>query len=147
MDTNDKIKIALAIFVAGLVLFIIYRIMGKIGLVKSAESEKKDESIYNLRTMKEFNPNYYKNRSFAALGKGVSDSYAKDIKKSLGLITDNEELIYSTFAQLKNKTNISEIAESFKSMYKKDLRSFLLSYLSKNEMQKLNDIINKLPNF
>ena len=147
METNDKIKIGLAIFVVIIVTIIIWRVLGKIGLVKSKEQKQKDSAVETLFTMTYFDPAYNKGKSFAPLGKSAADKYAKDLNRALGIFGDDEEAIYSTFGKLKNKTNISEVAESFQNIYKKDMRATVLGNLSEKEMKKLFDIISKLPNF
>lgn len=145
MDTNDKIKIAAFLIISILVIIIVWRILGKVGLVKSKEAKQKEAAIESFNTLPQFDPNYFKGKSFASIGQ-IADQYAKDINSASGIFNDNEDLVFSTFGKLKNKMNISELANSFQRLYKKDLRSFL-GFLSDAEKTKLFLIIQRLPNF
>jgi len=57
----------------------------------------------------------------------------------------DEEAVFSTFARLDSKDNISEIALVYRNRYKRDLLTDLLNDLTKKEKAQLMQIINKLP--
>jgi len=131
------------------VLFIIYLVAKKFGLVKSSESIKADkEKAKNLDTLKQakyFNPLYYQNIANKPLGELEAKEIAKDIYDAWGVFNDDEPAIYSAFGKLSNKTNISQLAEVYYNQYKKDLRSDLLNGLSDSEQNTLMGVINTLP--
>ena len=141
----DKNKLLLYVVGAIVVLLIVDQILKAFNLKKDKNDKKEEEAQSELRTNDFFNPMFYKGKAFSALGKSVSNQYAKDIKSSLGLFNDNEELIYTTFGKLKCKYNISEIAESFYELYGKEMLPAILAKLNSKEMAILNAIINKLP--
>lgn len=147
METNDKIKIALTVAVIAIVVFLVYKLAGKIGLVKTREQKEKDKAVESLTLSEYFNPSYYKNKSAKPLGNSIADSFAKDIRKALKGFGTNEDLIYSTFAKLKNKVNISELADTYNIKYKADLKADIMNDLNDKEKAKLMFIINSLPNF
>jgi hypothetical protein len=146
METNDKIKIAAFLVIAVLVIIIVWRILGKVGLVKSKEAKQKESAVEDFNTLRQFEQGYSKGKTFAPLGKVVSDIYAKELYNAHGVLNDNEDQVYSTFGKLKNKMNISEVSDSFYNLYKKDLRAYL-GFLDPAEKTKLMGIINRLPNF
>ena len=141
----DKNKLLLYVVGAIVVLLIVDQILKALNLKKDKTDKKEEEAQSELRTNDFFNPMFYRGKAFSALGKSVSNQYAKDIKNSLGIFNDNEELIYTTFGKLKCKYNISEIAESFYELYGKEMLPAILAKLNSKEMTILNTIINKLP--
>lgn len=144
MDTNDKIKIGAALVVIILVIIIVWRILGKVGLIESKEAKQKKAAVEDLRSSPYFDPDSTK--AFKPLGQNTADAIAKQIYAAKGVFNDDEESVYAAFAKLKNKGQISEVAKSFQRLYKKDLQAYLLAFINESEMQKLQLIINKLPN-
>jgi hypothetical protein len=145
MDTNDKIKIGAALVVIILVIIIVWRILGKIGLIESKEAKRKKAAVEDLRSSPYFDPEYAKGRSFKQLGLPVAETIAKQVYRAKGVFNDDEESVYAAFAKLKNKAQISEVAQAFQSLYKKDMQAYILGFLAEKEMEKLQLIINKLP--
>lgn len=147
METNDKIKIALTIVVIFIVLFLVFKIAGKIGLIETKKDKEKKRAVETLTLLEYFNPAYFKNKSFKPLGSVISDALAVDIRKSIKGFGTNEDLLFSTFSKLKNKINISEVAEAYYKKYQSDLKADILKDLNDTEKEKLMFIINSLPNF
>lgn len=140
--------LTLAYIIAILViLFIVYKVIGKLGLVDTKEDKKKDEAAAALRTSNYFDPLYLKgNTSYKALGKTKATFYAGELRSSIKGWGTDEEKIYSVFGKLNSKENISEIALYYEHDFNRSLQSDLLNELNDKEMLILNNIINKLPN-
>ncbi len=147
METNDKIKIALTLVVIFIILFLVFKLAGKVGLIKTKADKEREKAVESLTTSVYFNPSYYKGKSSKPLGVSIADALAKDVRKSLKGFGTNEDLLYSTFAKLKSKTNISELADTYNVKYRSDLKADIMKDLNDKEKSKLMFIINSLPNF
>jgi hypothetical protein len=151
-DLKGGQMLTIAYFIAiVVVLFIVYKFLGKIGLIKTADKKKQDEAetkaAQTLRTSVYFDPMYLKGKTktYNQLGNDAQ-YYAATIMKALGGFGTDEELIYATFGKLKSKENIAEVAAYYLQDYNRILQADLLNDLSDEEMVILNDIISKLPN-
>jgi len=147
METKDKIIIGFSIIAAIFVIIIVWRVLGKVGLVESKESRQKKEAVENFQTSPYFDKDYYKNKSFKSLGAEPAKQYAKEIYNTHGVFNDSEDTLYSIFGNLKNKVNISEVAEQFYKLYGKDMKGYIANFLDDKEQAKLQTVISKLPNF
>lgn len=129
------------------VLFIIYKILGKTGLVETKEDKKEDAAATEIRTLSYFNPLYLKDKltTYQKLG-SIAKSYASQLRTAMKGFGTDEEMIYNTFGKLKTKENIAEVAMYYVAEYNSDLQSDLLNELNDKEMLILMNIINKLPN-
>lgn len=132
-------------------LFIVYRILGKVGLVTTREKKRteaeKTEAVSNLRTDEYFNPLYYKGKSYKSVGQALGEKYAGDLRIAMSGAGTDEELINATFGKLYNKVNVSEVAAYYYLKTKgRDLQADLLNELSDKEIVELMNIINALPN-
>ena len=67
-----------------------------------------------------------------------------EILNSKGLFNDDEERIYAAFNKLRNQAQVSYIAELFQKD-KRDLSTFLKSFLNTEEMAKLYRIVANKP--
>jgi hypothetical protein len=150
-DTNKLISIAIiiGIFVA---LYIIYKILDKVGIIKTGadkreeaaeESAKSELLASDLFKPGEFHPQI---GTYKSIGSTAAYSYADKIHQALRGVGTNEDLLFSVFLKLYNKVNISEIATAYALNYKSDMGLDLADDLSKSEMVRLMEIINKLPN-
>jgi hypothetical protein len=140
-----------------LILFIVYKLLGKIGIVKTSAKRQAEKtagkSIDQLRTDDIFNPDYFKGKTFKQLGNNTAKKYATDIRNSLAGFGTNEETIFSTFGKLDNKIQVSEVVNQYKLLHgfplyimSDNLQSDLLDELTKTEVSTLMNIINNLPN-
>lgn len=143
-----KIMSGLYILAALVVLFVLYKVMTGIGLIKTGKKKReeiaKEENISDLRTAEFFNPNYGDTHVFGKLGLNAANLYAEKLHQAMRGLGTDEEMIYSTFGTLRNKGQISEIASQYFLKYKRDLRTDILNELNKKEVSILMDIINKL---
>ena len=152
MKVPDTGKIISLVYIAGFIiaLFVIYKILSAVGIIKTGkkkrEQKEKAEALTELRTSDYFSPDYYKNKKFKSIGVNAADSYAVKLRKAVRGAGTDEESIYSTFGKLFNKCNISEVAERYYMKYKNDLQTDLLNDLTEKETLNLINIINALPN-
>ena len=147
-DTNKYIPI---FYIVGLlvILLIIYRVLRSIGIIKSKaktrEKEMQTALITDLRGVQQFDVLYLENRKDYKTLSAKAQTYAEDLRKALRGFGTDEEAVFSTFARLDSKDNISEIALVYRNKYERDLLTDLLNDLTKKEKAQLMTIINKLP--
>lgn len=67
-----------------------------------------------------------------------------EILNSKGVFNDDEEMVYNAFNKLRNQAQVSYIAELFQKD-KRDLSTFLKSFLNNEEMAKLYRIVANKP--
>lgn len=150
MNIPDSGKIISTVYIIGaiLALFIVYRILSAVGIIKSGKKKKADQAkeraLSDIRTMEEFNPLWGDTATFARIGDSPADKYAEDLRKAMRGLGTKEENIYSTFAKLKNRGNISEVAKAYQKKFKRDLRSDILKELTDKEVSLLYTVIAQL---
>jgi hypothetical protein len=132
-----------------IVLFLIYKIMTGLGILKTAKNKaediKKENALSDFRTMEEFNPSFKDKGVFTPIGLNAAALYAEDLRKSMRGLGTNEERLYTTFGKLKCQANISEVASQYYLKFKRDLRTDILNDLTDKEIVILSGIINNLP--
>ena len=152
MEAPDTGKIINIAYLAGflLALFVVYKILSAVGLIKSPKKKKQEAeqkaAVNAVRTSEYFNPKLYKEKVFKQLGANTANFYAQQLHKAVRGAGTDEELIFSTFSKFFNKCNISEVAASYFLQYGRDLRADLLSDLNDKEVVQLTELINQLPN-
>lgn len=152
MKVPDTGKILNVVYLAGflIALFVVYKLLSALGIIKSAKRrrtiEEQNAAVDMLRTDEYFDPAYYKGQKFKSIGGNAANLYAQHLRKALGGAGTDEELVYATFGKLFNKCNVSEVAARYYLQYGKDLQADLLGDLSKKEVAELMEIINDLPN-
>jgi len=67
-----------------------------------------------------------------------------EILNSKGVFNDDEEMVFNAFNKLRNQAQVSYIAELFQKD-KRDLTTFLKSFLNTEEMAKLYRIVANKP--
>lgn len=129
-----------------IVLYIVYKVLGKIGLVKTKEKRKQETAVEDLRSVKQFSTKYLADKidNYPQLGK-LGKDYAVRLHDAIKGAGTDEETIFSIFSQLRSKENISEIAVYYKAAYQRDLLTDILNDLTDKEKATLMEIINKLP--
>jgi hypothetical protein len=153
LKSGQMITIAYLIGIV-LVLFIVYKILGAVGLITTAakKREKKNENaaISDIRAEEYFDPMFLKTadkKGYTAMG-SAGEQYAKDIHDSIyGFMkagTDAEK-IFVTFSRLKCKYNVSEVSLNYLVKYNRNMQADLLNNLNNAHIVELNNIIDKLP--
>jgi hypothetical protein len=130
-----------------IILFIVYKLMTKLGLIKSA-AKKKEEKIEaaaskDLRAMKFFDTGYLKGKNYKSIG--TAKETAASIRNALKGLGTDEEKIFSAFSKLPSKDSISEVALNYAVDYKSSMITDLLNELTDEEKVTLVNIINDLP--
>lgn len=147
-DLKGGQMLTLAYFIGILlILYIVYKVLGKVGLVATKEDKKEDEAATALRTLNYFDPLYLKGRtSYVPLGKSTGQFLSGELRSAMSGLGTDEEKIYSVFGKLKSKENIAEVSMYYLNDYNRSLQADLLNELGDKEMLILNNLINKLPN-
>jgi uncharacterized protein YpmB len=133
-----------------IILFIVYKILGATGLIKTAAKKKEEKeeetAVEEIRTNDIFNPEYYFNKKFQSLGNQYITMYSNELRKAIQGLGTDEEAIFVVFGNLKNKCNVSELAAGYKYKFQRDLKTDLLNELSAEDIAQIMKIVNKLPN-
>ena len=69
---------------------------------------------------------------------------ADAIYSAKSIYNDDEGLIYSTLGRLKSKASLSFLSNYFQSVYKISLIAYLQSFMSAEELGKVNNILKQL---
>lgn len=149
MKIPDTNKIMSIVYISGLliVLFIIYKILSSLGIIKTGKAKAQDKAESKaetlLRTSEYFNPLLIKKYpDYIPIN---PTEQAKELRKAFRGLGTDEEKIYTVFGRLKNKLNVSELALTYKAEYGNDLATVILNDMTDKEQLILMDIINKLP--
>jgi len=74
--------------------------------------------------------------------------YAKTIYDAKGLVYDQETNVVGVFRQINNKCDVSRLADVFQQMYKRDLytylKSFMVNFGGTDYLAQVNDIVNEM---
>jgi len=150
VPSSDKV-ISIAMIIGLLVVvFIVYKLLSGIGLIKTPAKKRaikeKAEALNSMRTDEYWNPTYYKTQTYKSMNGPVIMKYSGDLHDALmGLGTD-EEAVYNVFSKLLNKCNVSELAAAYQLKFGRDLKTDLLNDMNDTEVATLMEIVNGLPN-
>lgn len=142
---NKNITFVIYAVVALAIIIFMTAILKKLGIFKTKEKKEAEVNISEMRDADYFNPTYYRTVKFKPLGLNQSQEFAKSIRKALRGAGTDEEMIYSIFNQMFNKTNISEVAEAYYIEYNRDMKTDILNDLSQKEVSVLMNIIKEKP--
>lgn len=154
MKVPDSNKVISFAYIAALIiiLFVVYKIMTGLGLIKTSakkkESAAEEAAATSLREMKYFDPMFLKNKldGYTTLKSATASRYAEELKDAIRTIKGtDEEKIFGVFASLPCRYAISEVSLNYKMNYNRDLKADLLNDLNDGEKLILVTIINKLP--
>ena len=143
MDKFTKMLMVAAVLVAA---FFVFKILQKLEIIDTLEDKRNASKAESFTTDELFNPSTYSTvKSFRRMTVPEIKIFAKKIRKAVYGWGTDEELLFSTFANMYNRLNISQIAEYYQNEYGDDMRAELLKDLSEEDQAKLIDIIYKLP--
>jgi len=147
-ETGTVITVAYLIgFV--IVLFLVYRIMTALGIIKSSAKKKEKAAeaaaSKDLRAMKVLDPLYLRGRGATYKSIGNAKEIAAAIRNALKGLGTDEEKIFAAFAKLPSKESIAEVALNYANNYKRTMITDLLNEMTDEEKVTLVDIINELP--
>lgn len=151
MKLPDSSKIFPLLYLGGalLLVFIIYKLLAGVGLIKTAAKKRQEEAESKaeeqLRSLDYFNPLLLKQYPAYKTIYPLNRTTAEKLKKALRGLGTNEEAVFTAFAQLPNKLSISEVTLAYKVAYNRDLGTDLMNDLTDAEQVTLLKIIDKLP--
>lgn len=64
-----------------------------------------------------------------------------------GFFDDDEQSVYSAFSMIKNQIHMVHLADYFKRLYKIEIVAYLSTFLNDEEMNRVNDIIKRIPKY
>lgn len=128
---------------------------GKSGSSKNTASEDTGEAKTKVEgTTDPWDVNYYKDISAQNGGKVkilTKDSALKlaaRIYDAEGVVNDDEDEVYKVIGTLKNKAQLSFLAEQFQIKYGKDMREYIKGFMSEDEeFPKVSRMVAALPAF
>lgn len=152
-----KIQVFVYILIAVIVLFVMYQLMKRIGLIRSKEQRKRDKLKQESKTEKKFietaietddvfNPNTWKNvfSKERLLTENEAKEQAKEIWKAWGWPFDDEERVYAAFRSLSDPIQVSQVAYWYMDKYNEDLATGLTKRLDKKELVTVHNIIKNI---
>ncbi len=163
MNQKDKdlLKIAALIVAVFLVLALGKRIFAgldkllvSLGLKKSDEEIKLETDVKDQATKDSpFSPAYWVNMQRKSkiylLYKSNLTNLAQQIYSSVGTVFDTPEVATAAFKQCRYKTQVSQLADEFQRVYKKDLLAWLYDKFDtdsqKAELSNILNYVNSLP--
>jgi len=132
------------------------KIFKALGLSKDAAATKaaeEQQANYQAQLSQQyFDSDYIKQRMnkgywVKSLTEAGGNGYAEIIYKAKGipyLTNDDEAAVYGVFKALTSKTQVSRLTELFFNKYKKDLKAYLQSFMSKDEFGNVLAICEKM---
>lgn len=135
-----------------IVLWIVYQLMKKVGLISDQVTRKKDKTIAaNVQSIEQipfWNPSLYQNSNYGyavLMPNDTIKSWAKDIHDSFGWFNDDEEQVYNVFRKLTNQIILSQLSDAYSKLYSSDLLGDLKNYFDDKELSYLYTIISNKP--
>lgn len=128
-------------------LVIIYLVLKRVGLVKDTGQEQRQEE----QLFKDYFSPTYLQRMYQTGGRiqlltqTNVRQIAKDLYDSKGVFNDDEQKLYGTIKRFKFKSQVSQAADVFFTTYKKDLASYLSTFLNDQELQRIYNYLDQLP--
>lgn len=109
--------------------------------------DSKDDKKVDASSRSEWwSASYFKTHNGSALMKQADiHKAAETIYDAKGYVYDDESAAIGVIRNIQYKSQISQLAETFNTMYKKDLYAYLLSFLSQDQMVQLIDIVKNKP--
>lgn len=146
IDPNTLIKAGVTL--AG--LFIVYKILQKVGVLPSAESRKEEQSLQALESANYWNYNDFLKTYPAGtrlLTQGGAAAYVEDLWNATGYFNDDEQKIYGVFRAMKTQSQVAALAKRFNELKSQDLYSYLKNYLNDEELLTVKKIIDQKPKY
>lgn len=128
-------------------LVIVYLVLKRVGLVKDTGQEQRQEE----QLFKDYFSPTYLQRMYQTGGRiqlltqTNVRQIAKDLYDSKGVFNDDEQKLYGTIKRFKFKSQVSQAADVFFTTYKKDLASYLSTFLNDQELQRIYNYLDQLP--
>jgi hypothetical protein len=146
IDPNTLIKAGVSI--AG--LFIVYKILQKVGVLPSRESNQQAQNLEILEASNYWNYNDFLSKApggHALLTQAGAAAYVDDLWNATGYFNDDEEAIFGVFRAMKTQSQIAALAKRFNQLKGQDLYSYLKNYLNESELLTVKKIIDQKPKY
>ena len=109
-------------------------------------------SLTGLGSEEAFDVNYWdevikKVKGVMLLKTEVAKKYAREIYDAWSFWGDDEDKIYSVFRNLRDKVQVSQVADAYKDDYGVNLIEKIRSKLSEMEINQVLQIVNALPRY
>ena len=146
IDPNTLIKAGISL--AG--LFIVYRLLQKVGLLPTAESTQAAQNLQQLENASVWDYNKFLSNLPAGaklLTQNGAAAYVNDLWNATGYFNDDEQAIYGVFRAMKTQSQISALAKRFNQLKAQDLYSYLKNYLNEEELLTVKKIIDQKPKY
>lgn len=149
MAKKIDVNIILPYVLVGGAIFAGYKLLQKLGLIKTASEAAASNAASVLQTANFFAQDYYKTGGAGTLilTNAAADFLAKSVYDSKGYFNDDEDKLFGVFKSLKTKSQVSYLADIFYQKYRRDMITYIRSFLNDNEMLTLKNIVDKLPNY
>lgn len=159
MGDFDKIKQIIMIILGIIVLFLIYKLFVKLGVIgglSTSEEEAIDKNVSKASDPENYSKVNVKKVTFTKLPFTGSESQnmvnqihkalvpVGDVLNPFGLGTDLE-LLYGTIKQINTKYRLSQVSSMWKATYNDDMMTDILGDLNGSEKVKLNNLIKSMP--
>ena len=146
IDPNTLIKAGISL--AG--LFIVYKILQKVGVLPTAESNQAAQNLQALESSNYWNYNDFLAKApggHALLTQAGAAAYVDDLWNATGYFNDDEEKIYGVFRAMRTQSQIAALAKRFNQLKGKDLYGYLKDYLNETELLTVKRIIDQKPKY
>jgi hypothetical protein len=146
VDPNILIKAGISL--AG--LFIVYKILQKVGVFPSKESNESKQNLLQLENATVWDYNKFLSNLPAGaklLTQNGAEAYVDDLWNATGYFNDDEEAIFGVFRAMKTQSQISNLAKRFNQLKAQDLYSYLKNYLNEEELLTVKKIIDQKPKY
>lgn len=157
----DKKVIFMYLSISVVILFVVYSVMQKIGIIKTAAEKAKANKVQQLT---ESTADFYTSEFYKTFDKKylLNEKEAKDIAATLhesmfssgvksfltygvaSLGTDESKL-FAALTKIKSKVKFSQIADVYNKAYSTDLYTDILSELGETDLLKFSNYIESLP--
>jgi hypothetical protein len=146
IDPNTLIKAGVTL--AG--LFIVYKILQKVGVLPSTESRREEENLIALESANYWNYNDFLKTYPAGtrlLTQAGAAAFVEDLWNATGWFNDDEQKIYGVFRAMKTQSQVAALAKRFNELKSQDLYNYLVNYLNAEELLVIKKIIDQKPKY
>jgi hypothetical protein len=146
IDPNIIIKASVSL----VGLFIVYKVLQKLGIIKTSEEAKEEKQLANLESSNYWDFNKFLNtvpKGTLVLTQGGASAYADDIYNAKGVFNDDEDKVFAVFRAMKTQSQVASLAKRFNQKYSKDLYTFVRGFFNDDEMLTIKKLLDSKPKY
>lgn len=113
--------------------------------ISPATAGLEESDAFDIRYWNSLGPKIKK--SYYMLKAAAANSFAKDINDGFGWLINDKPKIYGAFRALKDKVQVSQVANAYYIKYKINLIDDLRSHLGTDQVGQVMQIVAKLPDY